>query len=251
MFERVLELVARRLFCPVCSKRIKRFLPLPAEYEANARRYGYPHFGKGETINIAHYSCPRCGASDRERLYALYLGQRAVSQTPGLPPRLLHFAPEPALSEYLRRLGAFDYRTTDIKGDGVDDRADITQMGLYPDATFDAFLCSHVLEHVSDDAAALRELYRILKPGGWGVLMVPLIPYLDATLEIPAATEAERWRLFGQGDHVRLYAKGDFLHRISQVGFRVEQLGVDHFGRKVFERCGIAIGSILYVVSHD
>jgi len=65
-----------------------------------------------------------------------------------------------------------------------------------------------------------------------------------------ATTEAERWRLFGQGDHVRLYAKTDFLKRISNAGFCVRELGADHFGADAFHRCGITSGSVLYVVSH-
>lgn len=234
--------------CPVCARAVREFLPLPPEYERNARKHGYPYFGMGETINVRQYSCPQCGASDRERLCALFLQGYVPAPSPDRPWRLLHFAPEPALSRYLRGLGRFDCRTADLAPGGADDRVDITRMELYADARFDAFICSHVLEHVQDDFAALRELHRVLKPGGWGILMVPLMPHLDDTLEDPlATTEAERWRLFGQGDHVRLYAKRDFLRRIESSGFRVEQFGVDRFGPRAFERCGITPSSVLYV----
>ncbi|MEK6806994.1 MAG: methyltransferase domain-containing protein [Pseudomonadota bacterium] len=227
-----------------------RFVQLPEEFEREARRHGYAHFGRGETINLVEYSCPHCGAADRERLAALYLDE--VVTAPGFVRggRLVHFAPEPALAARLRRLGAFEVRTADLLMEGVDDRVDITAMAAYPDANCDAFICSHVLEHVPDDAAALRELRRILRPGGWGIILVPLMTHFERSVEDPSAlSEADRWRLFGQGDHVRLYAKLDFLQRLATAGFQVRQLGATHFGRATFERCGITPGSVLYVVS--
>lgn len=243
---------ARR--CTVCERPVRAFLPLPKSYGEAARKYGYHHFGQSETLNVAEYTCPHCGASDRERLYALFLDETVSAPTFVRGARLLHFAPERALSDRIRRLGAFDYRTADPSMEGVDDRVDITDMTAYPNEEFDCFICSHVLEHVPNDSRALRELWRILKPDGWGILMAPVMPHLEHTLEDPTAvTEAERWRLFGQGDHVRLYAKGDFLHRIRETGFTVQELGVEHFGAERFDRCGITGRSVLYVVGrpHD
>lgn len=252
MFDRLRHLFFRRYCCPVCQRRVAKFLPLPPVFEKNARKHGYPHFGQGETINVAHYACPQCGASDRERLYALYLQEIIGGNGRRAKPRILHFSPEQALAAMIRNSSVFDHRTADLSGSNTDDRVDITQMDIYPNASFDAFICSHVLEHVPDDSTALRELYRILKPGGWGILMVPLMTHLEKNLENPlATTEAERWRHFGQGDHVRLYAKQDFLHRIQAAGFRVAQLNAAYFGPAVFDRCGITPGSVLYVVSHD
>lgn len=240
--------------CPVCERSVRAFLPLTDCYEKAAKQFGYPHFGKGETINLTEYSCPHCGASDRERLYALFIDQVVTTAQFSCPEKLLHFAPEPALSKHIRLLGKFDYRTADPFMEGVDDRVDITNMMAYRDDEFDCFLCSHVLEHVSDDRRALGELWRILKPGGWGILMAPVMAHLEHTLEDPTAnTEGERWRLFGQGDHLRLYAKGDYLLRIRGAGFVVQEFGVEHFGSESFDRCGITRRSILYVAScpHD
>jgi len=242
----------RKPYCPVCCRWISRFNPLPEEYAENAKRHGYPYFGEGETINVSEYSCPNCGASDRERLYSLFLDEQSKSKSLEELPFLLHFAPEPALSSYIRRLGGYRYRTADLGAMATDDQVDITHMDTYPDGFCDAFICSHVLEHVVDDDAAMRELHRILKPQGWGILMVPVMTHLEDSVEdATATTEAERWRLFGQGDHVRLYAKPDFLKRIANAGFSVRQLGADHFGCDTFRRCGITSGSVLYVVSHD
>lgn len=249
MFKLWSRLFGSRFYCSVCRRKVERFQALDPFYSENATKYGYPYFGQGETINVKQYSCPHCGASDRERLYALYLEAIPEVRESEEKPRLLHFAPEGSLSMAIRHLNRFNYRTADLNVDEVDDRVDITNMDIYSDASFDAFICSHVLEHVQDDAAAMKELYRILKPSGWGILMVPLMLQFEKSLEDPlAVTEAERWRMFGQGDHVRLYAKHDFLARIMVAGFAVEQLGADYFGKKSFAICGISPRSQLYIV---
>ena len=243
---------ARR--CPVCGSPVRAFISLPQSFAESARKHGFSHFGKGETINVAEYACPHCGASDRERLYALFLDEIVSAPAFVRGARLLHFAPEPALSSRVRHLDAFDYRTADPFMEGVDDRVDITDMAAYRDEEFDCFICSHVLEHVGDDRRAIRELRRILKPGGWGILMAPIMPHLKHTVEDPAAiTDADRWRLFGQGDHVRLYGKEDYLLRIRESAFAVLEYGVEHFGAACFDRHGITRRSVLYVVRnpHD
>lgn len=249
MLEKVFTWLKSRQHCPICDKAVDRFLPLPPSYRKNAEKYGYRFFGQGETINIESYSCPHCGASDRERLYALYLDDLPAPKPVESGQKMLHFAPEPALADHIRRMARFEYRSADRGMDTVDDQVDIADMGRYQEGAFDCFICSHVLEHVTGDRAALAELFRILAPGGWGILMVPLMTRIDTTLEDPEArSEADRWRLFGQGDHVRLYAKQDFLKRVVVAGFTVEQLGAAHFGPDRFARAGIAAGSVLYIV---
>lgn len=248
MLDKVFGWFKLRLYCPVCDQIVDRFLPLPASYRENAEKYGYRFFGHGETINIESYACPHCGASDRERLFALYLDDLPASSSEESRQKMLHIAPEAALARYIRRKAQFRYRSADQSMASVDDRIDISDMERYREGAFDCFICSHVLEHVVDDRAALCELFRILAPGGWGILMVPLMTNIDTSIEDPKAkSEADRWRLFGQGDHVRLYAKRDFLRRVSTAGFTVEQLGVEHFGSVRFSSAGIAPRSVLYI----
>jgi SAM-dependent methyltransferase len=107
---------------------------------------------------------------------------------------------------------------------------DVTSI-QYPDDCFDVIYCSHVLEHVPDDRAAIRELYRVLKPGGWAILQVPISA--DATFEDPTVTDPDaRERLFGQDDHVRRYGP-DYADRLAAAGFLVS---VDGFVRELDDR---------------
>src|SRR5205085_3135557 len=124
------------------------------------------------------------------------------------------FAPEWALRQRLRRLEHLRYVTADLCAPDVDLHVDITALSL-EDASFDAVICSHVLEHVPDDEVAMRELRRITAPGGWCLVMVPLDLAREHTHEDPSITEPrDRLRVFGQADHVRFYGP-DILGRLE------------------------------------
>lgn len=235
--------------CPVCGNDIQEFVPLPSFYAENLKKYGWPFtFDDAETINPDQYSCPRCGASDRDRLYALYLKKVFQTKTSSDTPLLLDFAPSPALQTFLRSYPNLRYLSADKYMPDVDLALDIIDMSQIQPGTFDIFICSHVLEHVPDDRQALAELFRILKPGGFGILMVPIVLAIDEIDEDPGLEDVgERWRRFGQDDHVRLYSKTGFLERVEKAGFTVSQYGADFFGREAFSRHGITSQSILYV----
>ncbi len=231
---------------------MERFNPIDPLYAEMREKYGslYPA-DASETCHEAQYSCPNCGASDRCRLYALYFRQQMgrESHSNSSKIRLLDIAPSRPLTAFLRRQKQLTVRTADLERKDVDDTVDITNMALYDNETFDAFICSHVLEHVPDDRKAIAELFRILKPSGWGILMVPINLAVTEIDEDSTVTDVgERWRRFGQHDHVRRYSKAGFIERVQQGGFALEQLDVKHFGKKAFTRHGIALSSVLYVV---
>ena len=72
----------------------------------------------------------------------------------------------------------------------------------YEEDSFDVILCSHVLEHVMDDQKAIRELFRVLKAGGWAIIRVPIDLKRDKTFEDSSViSPEERKRLFGDYDH--------------------------------------------------
>lgn len=236
-------------WCPVCDSRQTAFLPLPKFFLETALRYGFEHLENAEMLSLHAYKCPDCGASDRERLYALWIDQQIKKNFFPRCARVIHFAPEAALSGKLKELNQFDYKTADLLRSDVDFKVDIMDMP-FDDGYFDFFLCSHVLEHVENDDRAIKELYRITKPGGCGILVAPIITGLKKTLEDPSVTdEAGRWRFYGQDDHVRLYAHDDYVKRIRSHGFVIEELGENYFGEEVFGLLGLTQTSILYVVN--
>lgn len=59
---------------------------------------------------------------------------------------------------------------------------DITDI-QYSDQSFDVIYCSHVLEHIHDDMKAMAEFFRVLRNGGWAILLVPI--RADRTFEDP------------------------------------------------------------------
>jgi predicted SAM-dependent methyltransferase len=234
--------------CPLCLSSLRSFLPLPREFrmtlEISGHRFTASHF---ETLNVDNYLCPVCRCADRDRLSALFLKkiplERQANKT------LLHFAPERALSSFIRRNFQYSYRTADLYRKDVSDRVDIARMDNYATASIDCFICSHVLEHVPDDTMAIQELYRVSKSTGWGIILAPIIPELARTYEDPSkTTESDRLQHFGQKDHLRVYGKSDFIDLLKRTGFTVSQLGAEFFGVDLLERHGIAKGSCLYVV---
>jgi len=196
--------------CPICGSRLRRFRPagrrVPVLTDRHVIGGGYRPNGR----------CPVCLANDRARLIYLYLLRKTNLFSAGA--KLLHVAPESGLSRIMLQHGNIDYLTADISSDSAMVKMDITKIG-YPDGFFDVIICNHVLEHVIDDRRAMRELYRVLRPGGWGILQVPISQSLDATYEDFSVTDpAERERVFGQADHVRIYAI-DYPDRLRASGF--------------------------------
>lgn len=183
--------------CPICDFSGEGFAPFGDPTRQDAR-------------------CPRCGGLERHRLLWLYL-QRETAVCDG-GRGILYIAPREELSMKIGEGNAVV--TTDRRAAGVDVRADLTRLPFDCDV-FDVAICSHVLEHVPDDRAAMSELYRVLGPGGRALLMVPKDKgrehtYEDDTIDSPGA----RTREFGQRNHVRWYGR-DFPTRLSDIGFDV------------------------------
>jgi SAM-dependent methyltransferase len=134
--------------------------------------------------------------------------------------RLLHFAPEWCF-RYTALPERLEYVTTDLDPAKGDLALDIRSLDL-PGGSFDAIICSHVLEHVDRDRDALAELRRVVAPRGWLLLMVPQDLGRAETYEDPAITDpAARRAAYWQHDHVRLYG-ADFAARVAHAGFDVE-----------------------------
>jgi SAM-dependent methyltransferase len=176
-------------------------------------------------------TCPRCKSQERHRLAYMLLAER-------LPARLgkvLHFAPEPCMTKWLAAK-ADDYHTADLLLPTVMHNEDICDMS-FADDTFDLVWCSHILEHVSDDHKAMRELRRVLKPNGLAVIQVPV--WGARTSEEPLHTPEERVSKYFQEDHVRRYG-ADIEERLRAADLAVETLRIGDLNLQVVLRHGLA-----------
>lgn len=231
--------------CSLCKEKVY-YLPLPEEYNEYRIKYQIVEY-RSETLNEKEYICPVCGSFDRERLIIAYLEQSQILMLPDI--NVLQIAPSSAIENYLMtNYPALNYASGDLYMKDVTFQLDIQDMNMISDDSFDVFICSHVLEHVSDDRKALNELYRILKKDGWGILLVPIDLNVLETDEEVGCSEEENWRRFGQGDHVRKYAKQDFINRILDAGFSLDCLGKEFFGAKLFKDNGLSDTAVLYVL---
>lgn len=187
-----------RYECPICRRRYTFFLPMDGVFPSD------------------NGVCPGCYSLPRQRALWLLLEHMANLGRVTLSGRMLHVAPEPCLSKRFKKM--FNYVSIDLDGSKAMRRGNITDLREYDADTFDAIVCNHVLEHVPEDRKAMSELYRVLKPGGWASLQVPL-RHDRVTDEDPTVTDpAERQKRWGQDDHVRLYG-WDYTSRLSETGF--------------------------------
>ena len=225
--------------CHLCERRVRGFQPdgldMPVLKEQHVIGGGYR----------ADYACPFCLSSDRERLVYSYL-QRETQLLQG-GGRLLHIAAEKQLQRILCQVPGLQYMTADIERPRNQLRMDLVAIPC-ADNSFDAILCNHVLEHVSDDAIAMAELRRVLKPTGFAILQVPIAPDLTHTAEDPnLSSPAQREQAYGQADHVRLYGR-DYPERLKAAGFQVECFSpTETYGSELVYKYGLLPQEVLYV----
>ena len=135
---------------------------------------------------------------------------------------MLHLAPEYCYLTRFKKQDNLEYVTADLNSPWADHHFDCHDIP-FEDDSFDVVMANHLLEHVEDDCRVLREFHRVMKPGGWGVLQVPVDYTSKETAEDPNVTDPmERERLYWQQDHVRLYGHKDYPLRLKEAGFHVE-----------------------------
>lgn len=182
--------------------------------------------------------CPSCKSRERHRLFYLAHQAGAISFK---DKDVLHFAPEGIVRKLIESDGPRSYLSADIEPGLADTVLNIEAIEL-PAASLDRIICFHVLEHV-DDGLALKEMYRVLRPGGVVAVMVPIIEGWSQTYENPLVqSPLDRERHFGLRDHLR-YFGADLRQRLTAPGFTLSEFTafgaacVDHalgFGEKVF-----------------
>jgi len=213
---------------PIDGKSFKAFLP-----------YGYGN----QRDNVLS---PSTLSLERHRLLWLYLQNDTDFFT--AKKSVLHFAPEQCFLKHFQKLNNLNYTTTDLESPIADVKADICNLP-FEDNSYDIILCNHVLEHIPDDTKAMQELFRVMKPGGYGIFQIPQDLNRDSTFEDDSITDKkERAAIFGQYDHVRIYGR-DYFDKLRNVGFKVEELDyTSTLSDAEIERYCLAKGEIIPVV---
>jgi SAM-dependent methyltransferase len=216
-----------RVKCPICESSFREFLPY------------------GRIRSRANALCPSCMSLERHRLIWLYLKER--TDFFNRPMHVLHIAPESCFIKRLEKIHGKGYITADIESPLAKVKMDIHQIP-FSENQFDAVLCNHVLEHVNDDIKAMKELHRVMKPGGFAILQIPFFhPVPENTFEDFSITDPrERERVFGQDDHVRRYGS-DYTKRIESAGFKaIEDQFVNTLSDEERFRSGLSKGEVIY-----
>jgi SAM-dependent methyltransferase len=214
--------------CPVCQKHFRTFLP-----------YGYVN----QRENVL---CPYDLTLERHRLMWLYLKNESVFFTK-TNLDVLHIAPEQCFYKLFKNQKNINYLTGDLESPLADLHFDLHTIPL-EENKFDVVFCNHVLEHVTDAKKCMSELYRVMKPGGFGIFQVPQDFTREVTYEDPSiVTPEEREKHFWQYDHVRLFGL-DYPDWLRSVGFTVEEYNPQkNFNLEKIERYRLMKNEILYI----
>lgn len=182
--------------CNLCDATLKSFITLPNK----------------------DLLCPRCGSLPRTRRLYQILEERKL-----LKGRVLHFSPPLSLHQKIKQNPDIQYISSDYEDEFIADvKYDLTNIPVEK-ATFDLFIAYHVLEHIEADTDAMKELFRVSKKGGYGLIQTPFKAggiYEDYRIKTPE----ERLKHFGQKDHVRIYSVDGLKERLTKTGFTVDVL---------------------------
>jgi SAM-dependent methyltransferase len=214
--------------CPVCEKHFNKFLP-----------YGYVK----QRDNVL---CPYDLTLERHRLMWYYLKNETDFFT---NPKIdvLHIAPEQCFYSLFRNQKNLNYLTGDLESPLADLHFDLHQIPL-EDNKFEVIFCNHVLEHVEDAKKCMCELFRVMKPGGYGIFQVPQDFSREKTYEDSSiVTPQEREKHFWQYDHVRLFGM-DYPDWLRSVGFEIIEYNPKiKLNKELFERYRLMKNEILYI----
>ncbi|MGV6845305.1 MAG: class I SAM-dependent methyltransferase [Lutibacter sp.] len=216
---------------PIDGKNFKKLLP-----------YGYG-------ITRENALSPSTLSLERHRLIWLYLKNETAFFKKNL--KVLHIAPEQCFYNKFKKQKNLDYLTADLNSPIADVKADICNLPFQTES-FDVVICNHVLEHILDDEKAMSELYRVLKPKGFGIFQVPLDQDRQKTYEdLSITSPKEREKHFGQYDHVRIYGL-DYFTKLKNIGFMVEAINYSKkLGNSLTKKYALTPNELLPVCSKN
>lgn len=215
-------------YCPCCGMRFRSFV---AGNFKNHPEYYDPSRYEHARQDVL---CPVCKSLPRHRIMVLWCEKKREWLRRA---KILFFAPNKSESMWLKR-NKVSCVTADLYGK-ADLKLDIQKTGL-PDESYDAIICNHVLEHLDDFKMALKEMLRVLRPGGSFICSFPMSPdveFLDEDLSVQS--DEERIRRFGQNDHKRIFGlKADRF--LTEAGFTVEKICGEDYPEEILPVVGPA-----------
>lgn len=192
---------------PINQKNYRTFLP----------------YGRHKSSQRNHALSPGTLSLERHRLMWLLLQRKTDFFNNNQKRKVLHIAPEQCFYKKFREMKNIDYATADLESPIADYKFDIHDIP-FKDACFDIIFCNHVLEHVENDIQCMKELFRVLKPGGWAILQVPIDNDRVETLEDENINTPQlREKYYWQKDHMRLYGTG-YPKILESVGFITQNI---------------------------
>lgn len=232
-FKRIAPLLYRgnNVECPVCERSFSKFLS-----------YGSAVAHRDNVL------CPFDLTLERHRLMWLYLKDHSNFFTANKLD-VLHIAPEQCFHAKFKAQKNLNYLTADIESPLADMHFDLHDIPL-KDNSFDVVFCNHVLEHVTDANRCMEELYRVMRPGGFGILQVPQDFSRETTFEDSTiVTPEDREKFYWQKDHVRLFGR-DYPDWLEKAGFNVVQFDkFEHYSPEKVIKYRLQKEEILYIVS--
>lgn len=140
---------------------------------------GYCHCCRRQTVFHAyrawlrdHYRCENCGSIPRQRHIQFVLDLRF----PGWETKTIHESSptEPFIAQYAQGFSCSAFFPNVEPGGSLNGiRYENLEALTFPDQSFDLFITQDVLEHVFDPRRAIREVHRVLKPGGAHIFTTP------------------------------------------------------------------------------
>lgn len=216
--------------CPVCERSFSKFLS-----------YG------SDVAHRENVLCPYDLTLERHRLMWLYLRDETDFFT-AEKLNVLHIAPEQCFHKKFKEQKNLNYLTGDLVSPIADLHFDLHSIPLENDR-FDVVFCNHVMEHVDDAIQCMKELYRVMKPGGWGIMQVPQDFSREETLQDPSIQSPEdREKYYWQKDHVRLFGR-DYPRWLEKAGFSVTEFQKESkYDQNQIQRYRLQKEEILYIV---